>query len=170
MVAFMIVAALLVAVLQVSAATAPPRTLHYPGHTVVIDSREGAERVRVWDRNGDLESESYCDRQSGTYDQIVALGRALMRAAKQNDHRGLIALMQYPLRVNFGSKHTVWIRSQRELIAHFDTIVTPTIIAALRDDEPLGVFCREGMSMVNGGDMWATTDAHGVLKVAVINH
>lgn len=161
-----------VALILLVVATAAPsvRVEHVNGSKVVIETRDRVQHVTVTDRNGELEAESWCDWQSGSYDSIVRLGRALVTAAKRRDRHALVSLMQFPLRVNYGSAHTVWIRDRATFLARFNSVVTPKILAQIREDVPAYAFCRNGMSMVAGGTMWATTDAHGVLKVAVINH
>lgn len=151
-------------------AAASVRIVHDNGHKIVIETQSGVQHITVTDRHGSLEAESWCDSQSGTYDQIVTLGQALVAAAKRDDRSALVSLMQFPLRVNFGSAHTVWVHDRAALLARFDRIVTPQMIALLVQDQPHDAFCRNGMSMVAGGLMWATTNAHGNLRVAVINH
>ncbi len=150
-------------------ATASVRVVHYGGNTAVIETQDRIQHIVVRDRRGNLVSETTCDWQTGTFDQIVALGQALKRAAIRNDRYALVSLVQFPLNVNIGPNHPVPIASKRDLLARYSRIFTPGVIASLQQDEPRDVFCRNGMSWVAGGIMWATTDPHGRLRVAVIN-
>lgn len=151
------------------------RTVHYDGKKAVIETKDRVEHIVVRDRNGNLEEDTYCDWQSGTYDQIVVLGNSLLTAAKRHDRRAMAALMQYPLRINVdvirGIKiqvHTFYVHDARALLARYGAIFTPHIISVLEQSDPRDVFCRNGMSSV-GGLLWATADRKGTLKVAVIN-
>jgi hypothetical protein len=164
-----IVCLLLLAVAPLLAATTPARVVHFGGNTAIIETKDRVEHIVIRDRSGALTTETYCDWQSGTYDQIVALRNALKAAAARKDRTSLIALMEFPLRVNTAPNRGFSIPSSRALLARYATVFTPGVIAALRNDDPHDVFCRNGMSFVSGGLMWSTADRHGRLRVAVIN-
>jgi len=165
----------LAAAIPLLAATTSVRVVRYDDMKAVIETKGRVQHIVVPDRAGNLEEESYCDWQSGTYDQIVALGRALAAAAKHDDRRGMAALMQYPLRINvdiiMGVKvqvYTFYVHDARSLLARYRAIFRRHVISLLEQSEPEDVFCRNGMSSV-GGLMWTTMDRKGTLKVAVIN-
>lgn len=170
-----LIALLLVAPIVLAAATST-RIVRYDGMKAVIQRKDRVEHIVVTDRAGNVQTETTCDWQSGRFDQIVALGRALIATAKRDDRSRMAALMSYPLRLNshtlVGEKmnvRTVYVQNERALLRRYRAVFTPHVISLLLQDEPRDVFCRNGMSWVAGGLMWATTDSHGVLKVAVIN-
>lgn len=160
----------------VTALAAATRTVTYDGHRVRIERKGDVEHIVITDKRGEVGIETWCDRDSGFYDQIVALGRALVAAAKRDDPRALAGLMQFPLVVNIGVgsgigrrvRH-ISIYDRGTFLARYRSIVTLHVLSLLQQDEPREAFCRNGMSMVGDGVMWATTDSHGRLKVAVIN-
>ena len=55
------------------------------------------------------------------------------------------------------------------MLARYPDVFTPRVLAMLANFDPHDVFCRNGMSWVAGGVMWATIDARGVLRIAIIN-
>lgn len=160
---------LLLALAPMVAAAAPARVVHFGDSTVVIETKGRVQHIVIRDHRGELNTETYCDWQSGTYDQIVALGSALKTAALRNDRQALVSLMQFPLRVNTGPNRGFSVTSARALLARYTAVFTPHIIAGLRQNEPRDVFCRNGMSFVASGLMWSTIDRNGRLRVAVIN-
>lgn len=161
--------AFLVALMPLLIAASSVRIMHYGGNTATITTTRQLQHIVVRDGKGNLESETWCDWQSGTFDEIVALGESLKRAANHGDRRAIVSLMRFPLRINTGPERGYSIASPRALLARYNAILTPRIIAALRQNEPQDVFCRNGMSWVAGGLMWSTADRPGVLRVAVIN-
>jgi hypothetical protein len=161
--------AVLITLTPLLIATAPVRVVHYGGDTATIETQDRTQHIVVRDRHGNLVSETTCDWQTGTFDQIVALGQALKRAALRGDRYALVSLVQFPLNVNIGPNRPIPIASKRDLLARYSRIFTPNVIASLQQNESRDVFCRNGMSWVAGGIMWATIDRRGRLRVAVIN-
>lgn len=166
--------ALALAAIALLAATT--RTVRYDGHQVTIERKGDVEHITITDKDGAVGIETWCDRDSGSYDQIVSLGHALVAAAKRDDRHALAGLMQFPLTVNIGVGSGVGrrvrhisIADRSAFLARYRSIVTPHVLELLRQDEPREAFCRNGMSMVGDGLMWATADRRGHLKVAVVN-
>jgi hypothetical protein len=145
------------------------RIVHFGSSTATVTTQNGAQQVVIKDAQGRVEADSYCDSQSGYYDQIVKFGRSLVAAAKSNDPRAIMALVQYPLRVNISSSNHFFIKDAPTLKARYQTVFTEKVLGQIRDVEPHGAFCRMGMSMFGGGVIWATADKSGVLKAAVVN-
>lgn len=160
---------LLIALSPLLIAPSAVRIVHFGGDVATITTTNQSQHIVVRDRKGNLESETWCDWQSGTFDQIVGLGESLKRAAVRGDRRAIVSLMRFPLRINTGPERGYSIVSSRALLARYDAIFTPRILGALRQNEPRDVFCRNGMSWVAGGLMWSTADQPGALRVAVIN-
>ena len=146
------------------------RIVRFKNGDAVIKSSGPDEHVVIRDANGKLESDSYCDAGSGTYDQIVELGLAVRAASITGDRAAMADLVEYPLRVNTSHGRSVEVKSKADLLAHFREIFSATVIERLRELEPHEVFCRNGMSMPGGdGVVWASVDRRGVLKIAVVN-
>lgn len=146
------------------------RVVHFTGGTATIAPlNDGTQRVTIKDAKGAIEAQSECDSQSGTYDQIVKFGQAVVAAARANDRAAIMALVQYPLRVNVTSSNHFFVKNAASLKAQYETVFTSSVIGLLRQIEPHGAFCREGMSMYGSGILWATVDKRGALKAAVVN-
>ncbi len=146
------------------------RIVHFSGGTATITAqRDGTQHVVIKDAKGDVEAESTCDSQSGSYDQSVKFQQAIVAAAQSSDPAPVIALVQYPLRVNVSSSNHFLVNNAATMRTRYQTVFTPKVLAQIRQSDPHAVFCRMGMSMLGGGVIWATVDSHGVLKAAVVN-
>jgi outer membrane protein assembly factor BamB len=145
------------------------RIVHFNGGTATITTQSGGEHVVIKDAKGQLEAESSCDSQSGTYDQIVKFGQAVVAAAYHNDRTAMMSLVQFPLRVNASSTKSTLVINKATLQSRYSVTFTAPVLAKLRQVEPHDVFCRNGMSMLGSGVVWATVDHNGNLKAAVIN-
>ena len=162
----MIVAVLLAALVQV---------VHFPGGSARITNEGAAQHVVILDAHGAAQSDSYCDAQSGRYDEIVRLGEVVKAAAAHGDRETLLGVVEYPLRVN--GRKTTWFHNAAELRKSFAVVFPAGLLARLAQLEPHDVFCRNGMSTIGGGLLWATTAPvlwqtaapHQELRVAVIN-
>lgn len=145
------------------------RIVHFSGGTATITTQNGGvEHVVMKDAKGDLVAESDCDSQSGTYDHIVSFGQAVIIAAKNDDRTAMMTLVQYPIRINVKAK-PLFIKDAATLQIRYQAVFTPAVLGQLRQVDPHDVFCREGMSMLGGGIVWATADKSGALKIAVVN-
>ncbi len=145
------------------------RIVHFTGGTATVTTQNGAQLVVIKDGQGHVEAHSYCDSQSGYYDQIVKFGHSMVAAAKNNDRAAMMALVQYPLRVNISSLNHFFIKDATTLKARYQAVFTPKVLGEIRSVEPHGAFCRTGMSMFGGGVIWASADKSGELKAAVVN-
>ena len=156
-------------------ATAAPgsQIVHFSsGKAIVQASADSTQHVIIEDTRGNVTSDSYCDASSGRYDQIVQFATAVRNAAERDNQPALAALMQYPLRVNAGagqSPKSQRITSRGMLLKRRQWIFTPAVLSRLRTMEPHDVFCRDGMSMIAGGTIWATADHTGTVRGAVVN-
>jgi hypothetical protein len=163
--------ALLIFALLASVA-AVTRVVHFTGGEAIVHAvADGTQHVVIKDAKGNVTSDSYCDSSSGFYDRVVALGVAVQSAARRGDAAALGTLMQYPLRVNLGHARTstLMVTSRAMLLSHYAQIFTPGVLAGLRAMEPGDVFCRNGMSMLANGTIWASVDHSGAVKGAVVN-
>jgi hypothetical protein len=146
------------------------RIVHFSGGTAFVTPQsDGTQRVVIKDAKGNVASDSYCDSQSGLYDQTVRFNERIISAARRRDHAALLTLVQFPLRVNASpSKHIV-IKDPMDFQTHYARIFTASVLSALGQADPHAVFCRNGMSMIGSGVVWVTADKTGALKAAVIN-
>jgi hypothetical protein len=144
------------------------RVVHFASGQAEIAKHGAFERVVIKGRHGEVESESYCGDGSGTYDEIVRLATALKAAARHDDRNAIMAHVAYPLRVNAPPGAGFEIRSKRALAVRLRSVLGRKLIQAISRSEPHAVFCRDGMSMLADGVMWASVDA-GVLRVRVVN-
>ena len=149
-------------------AAATPRIAHFPGGEAQITKAGGTQHVIMKDRAGNVTSISDCDADSGSYDQIVALAGSLKSAARRGDRRAMAAMMRYPLRVNTGAGHFSVVEGQAAFLKRYGTILGAGQSRKLQRLEPNEVFCRDGMSMLAGGVMWAQM-RRGALRVVAIS-
>lgn len=132
--------------------------------TIANDS----DHVIMKDSTGRLTAESHCQDGSGTYNEIVAFLREVQTNVSANDKRKVISLIGYPLRVNDHPSKTIFIRSERQLLANYSTVFTPTVVSEINDYNPNRVFCRRNMTMGGAGVIWAQK-LKGKLKIMVVN-
>jgi hypothetical protein len=155
-------------------AVAFPRIVQFPGGQAIVTTTQGVDHVVVKDVKGNVESDSFCDEQTGRYDAVVAFGKALTAAASRRDEKAVAALLQYPFRANATSQDanapvkTLTLKNRSELLARYSAVFTPAIVDRLARVQPYDVFCRNGMSTIGGGLIWATVN-DGTLKGAVLN-
>lgn len=144
------------------------RVVRFPGGEALIERHGTYEEVTIKTARGDVSSISACDASSGTYDQIVRFSTALKDAVRRGDRKTAAALMAVPLRVNTGPGKGYEVPSRLILTARFNRIFSSKELRALADMEPHDVFCRNGMSMIAGGVIWAQVRG-GVLRGVVVN-
>lgn len=164
--------AILILAALASAAQSSQTIYFASGKATVQASADNTQHVIIYDTRGNVTSDSYCDTSSGRYDQIVQFATAVRSAAERDDQPALAALVRYPLRVNAGagqSPESQRITSKAVLLRQRRWIFTPAVVSRLRTMEPHDGFCRNGMSMLAGGTIWASADHTGTVKGAVIN-
>jgi len=172
--------ALVLAFLQVLPGATPPsnRVIAFATGIAIIEPQGNLEHVVIEDPNGIIMSDSYCDAQSGKYDQIVQLGQQVRTAAQVSDKALMASLASYPLRVNTPTVgpngnpvvRDTYVANKGALVQNYSTVITTSVRDQLRFVEVHDVFCKNGMSTLGGGVVWATVDhADGVLKISVIN-
>jgi hypothetical protein len=147
------------------------RIVHLSGGmtATITPQSDGTQQVVMKDAKGDVVAESYCDSQSGRYDQSVKFQQAFVTAARKNDRTAIVSLVRYPLHVNVASSNHFVIKDAATLQARYQSVFTPHVLDAIKQADPQNVFCRMGMSMLGSGVIWATVDKHDVLKAQVIN-
>ena len=140
------------------------RTITFPGGETVVETGSDTDHVIIRHASGEVAAESWCE--SGTFDAYVELFRTLKRVAPRGDRAAVAKLIAYPLRV-YGTKAST-VRTEAALLAAYDTVFTPQVLAAIRKAEPAAVFCRDGQGMLGDGVVWARVSrAHA--RVSSIN-
>lgn len=84
-----------------------------------------------------------------------------LKAAASGDRKAAADAVSYPLRVNGARPRTI--RDKAALLAQWDSIFSPSVVASLREAVPHEMFVRQGMAMVEGGAVWF--DAKGAKVV-----
>ena len=80
--------------------------------------------------------------------------QSLYRAVLGGDKPAAVRFISYPLTVNpANGVHKVY-RSGAEVLAAWNQIFTPQLIALLREDLPHEMFVHEGMAMLGNGEVW----------------
>ena len=83
---------------------------------------------------------------------VEARAGQFLKAAVRSDRAAAANAVSYPLRVNGDRPKTI--RSKAELLAQWNSIFTPSLVAALREAVPHEMFVRNGMAMVGDGVVW----------------
>jgi hypothetical protein len=84
------------------------------------------------------------------YRRFLPLLQAALRA---NDHRSVIKLVAFPLRVNFESGPQLY-RDRRSLGRDFERIFTAKVRLAVISQSPDRLFVRDQGAMVGDGELW----------------
>lgn len=148
------------------APAAQERVIRVPGGTVTVTREGDMDHVVVRSSSGDLQSDSWCALDDGSYDEYAAFFAELRRAVTQDTAAAVAGLTRFPLGVN-GPKRRVIANSAR-FIAGYGDVFTPTIVDKLAHAPAGVVFCHEGSAMVADGTVWAHK-ADGVVKLEVVN-
>ena len=142
------------------------RIVKFPGGQVAIDADRGAEHLIVTDAAGKVLSESWCDSESGSYDELARLFRRFREAVLTKDAAAVAKLVRFPLRVNRGTEGKI--SNTTELVRRYGKIFTKAVVDDIRKAEPDAVFCRSGSAMFGDGVAWASSAA-GRVAIDVLN-
>ena len=83
---------------------------------------------------------------------VEARAGAFLKAAVRGDRVAAANAVSYPLRVNGNRPKTI--RGKAELVGQWNSIFTPSLVAALHEAVPHEMFVRNGMAMVGDGVVW----------------
>jgi hypothetical protein len=103
----------------------------------------------------------YADVTNASDAAFEAMVRRFLTAALAGDKATAAAAVSYPLAVNGAHKLTV--KTRAALIADWNTVFTPALLATLRTAVPHEMFVHEGQAMVAGGAVWF--DARGASAI-----
>ena len=94
------------------------RTITFAGGSASVERVGDSERVVVSHRDGKLLSESWCDQETGSYDELVALFRRSQRAVVAKDRRSVASLVRFPLQVNGANAEAVFCRHGQAMLGN----------------------------------------------------
>lgn len=129
-------------------------TKTYPVSLRETTSREGLDNGR---RYRDVTNES----------DVAFEGRvqSFLRAALSSDKTTAVRLISYPLEVNGVERKHRQLRNSAEVLAAWNDLFTPALLAKLADALPHDMFVRNGLAMVGDGEAWF--DAHGLSSLNI---
>lgn len=138
----------------------------FAGGQVTVDLDGDGERVRVTDAEGQLQSESWCPSEFGTFDQLHSFFADFKAALISGDSRRVAELVRYPLRVN--DVHRMTIKNKAQLLRRYAQVFTAPVLSDIRTAEPAAIFCRHGAAMIGSGAVWVSGN-NGRVAVEVVN-
>jgi hypothetical protein len=138
----------------------------FPGGQVAIDADRDVEHLVVTNAAGEVLSESWCDPESGSYDELARLFRRFREAVVTGDAAAVAKLVRFPLRVNRGIDRKI--SNSAELVRRYGKIFTKAVVDDIRKACPEAVFCRSGSAMFGDGIAWAYSEA-GRVAIDVLN-
>jgi len=127
---------------------------------------QGAEILPVklsldWAFDGAPSDHRYADVTQASDAAFEAMVGRFLTAALAGDKATTAAAVSYPLAVN--GAHNLKVKTRAALIADWNTIFTPAMLAQLRTAVPHEMFVHEGQAMVAGGLVWF--DAKGASAI-----
>src|SRR5205085_7710528 len=129
-----------------------PMIVQFPGGHTSVDSKRDVDHVVVHDAKGNIISESWCD--SGRFSDYFALFAKFKDALARGNRDAALRLVDYPFRVNGGTKPLVF-KTTTSLSKAYAKVFTPRVLAKIGEAEPAAVFCRDGQAMISDGILWA---------------
>lgn len=102
--------------------------------------------------DGPPRARHYGEITDGSDADFEARAGKFLKAAVRGDRAAAAGAVSYPLRVNGDRPKTI--RDKAELLAQWDTIFTPKLVAALREAVPHEMFVRQGLAMAGDGVVW----------------
>jgi hypothetical protein len=151
------------------ATTAPAvREVPFDGGVAQVETEaRGSERVLLVGADGRHLAESTCVPPHAGYDAVRSFYANVRAAIVGDDTEKVAALMAFPLRVN--GKRTRVVSSREQFVRERARILTPEVVARVRDSDPGQVFCNSQGEMLGDGVLWAEVQANDRLAVWVIN-
>jgi hypothetical protein len=121
----------------------------------------------VYDNDDPAERGWYADVTSEPDAAFERRVQTFLRAVVTGDRRTAAQGVSYPLRVGVKGPRPLVIRTQADLLANWDRIFTPKLVARLRDALPHEMFVHNGQAMVLNGRIWF--DAKGASGIDATN-
>jgi hypothetical protein len=154
----------------IQAATTAPAVREVPfdgGVAHVETDARGFDHVLLVGADGSHLAESTCVPSHAGYDAVRSFYADVRTAILGDDTEKVAAFMAFPLRVN--GKRTRVVSSPEQFVRERARILTPEVVARVRDSDPGQVFCNSQGEMLGDGVLWAEVQANDRLAVWVIN-
>jgi hypothetical protein len=90
---------------------------------------------------------------------------SLISAVLRGDKAAAVRLISYPLTINGARREHRHVRTAAEVLAAWDDLFTPTMIAKFEAALPHDMFVRQGMAMIGNGEAWFDGKGLAVLNV-----
>lgn len=90
---------------------------------------------------------------------------SLISAVLRGDKAAAVRLISYPLTINGAGREHRRVRTAAEVLAAWDDLFTPTMIAKFEAALPHDMFVRQGMAMIGNGEAWFDDKGLAVLNV-----
>jgi len=116
-------------------------------------------------RSGVDNGHRYSDVTSETDAAFESRVQSLFRAVLRDHKTNAVRFISYPLTVNLPNGKRRKFRDSAELLAAWNDVFTPAMIAELQEDLPHDMFVHNGMAMLGRGEAWF--DAKGLATVNV---
>lgn len=151
------------------APTAPAvREVPFDGGVAHVETDpRGYDRVLLVGADGRHLAESMCAAPHAGYDAVRSFYADVRTAMLGDDPEKVAAFMAFPLRVN--GKKTRVVSSREQFVRERARILTPDVVARVRDSDPGQVFCNSQGVMLGDGVLWAELQDGDRLAVWVIN-
>lgn len=91
--------------------------------------------------------------------------QSFFRAVLREDKATAVRFISYPLSVRFPNRKGKKFQNSAELLAAWNEVFTPAMIAKFKRDLPHDMFVRNGMAMLGQGEAWF--DAKGLASLNV---
>jgi hypothetical protein len=87
------------------------------------------------------------------------------RAILRGDKTTAVRFISFPLRVNSPASRGKKFRNREEVLAAWNDLFTPSMMAKLQDALPHDMFVHQGMAMLGDGDAWFDSKGLAVLNI-----
>jgi len=136
------------------------------GFARVERKADGRDEVSMIEDSGKDGSWSVCIPPF-SYDSVRAFFTAVREAILIGDAQEVAARISLPLQVNGSSPR--FIDSREQFLREYSKIVTPGVIARVRESDPGRVFCNWQGSMLGNGVLWSDIRTENRLGIVTIN-
>jgi hypothetical protein len=138
----------------------------FEGGRVVVVREGNVDHVQITDEQGNLESESWCPLEAGSYDELSTFFRQFVAAVDAGETQAVAALIRYPLQVNGTPRFKV--SDRQTLLSRYSDVFTPDVVSKIRSAAPEAIFCRNGQAMIGDGVIWVHSEK-GRVAVDTVN-
>ncbi len=98
--------------------------------------------------------EQQCAYNGQDYQVAMQVEQKIQKALKANSVSDFATVLTYPLRVNVGSSKHYQVKSVKEMMIRYPTIMTPTMQQYILADDPKQIFCNDQGVMIGRGSIW----------------